>query len=310
MEKVIVKAPAHLHVGNFDFSGDLGRLFGTLGFAIDLPIEVEVSKSKRIEADDDWARECVKRFSEEFSLEGAKVSIRKEIPRFVGLGFHTTLALSIGTALSELYGLSIRTEEIALVMRRGAITALGVYAFKNGGFLVEGGFRVDQRGKMIPPLIFRAPVPENWFFVVAVPKEPREEIRKFRSMEEHILTKLKPMPTRDSDELSRMVLVKIMPSILENDLKSFGEGLTSFNSKLGEFWYERGRKYCHPTVERGIRIMLEGSACACQSSWGPTFYGIVEGREKAEALVGKLRAIAGDVFYVKANNEGAKVEVC
>ncbi len=44
INKVTVTAPAHLHTGNFDMTGDLGRLYGTVGFAVDRLLEVEVTK--------------------------------------------------------------------------------------------------------------------------------------------------------------------------------------------------------------------------------------------------------------------------
>jgi len=50
LQKVIVTAPAHLHAGNFDLAGDLGRLFDTVGFAMDLPLKVEVSKADGVVA--------------------------------------------------------------------------------------------------------------------------------------------------------------------------------------------------------------------------------------------------------------------
>ena len=153
MEKLAISAPAHLHTGNFDLTGDLGRLYGTVGFAIDLPLEVEVSKAKGIKAEDKDAFKFAKRFVEKTHIEGAEIHVKKEIPKFVGLGFHTTLALSIGVGLSKLYELNLSVEDVALIMGRGTITALGVYAFKTGGFIIEGGFKVDQREKMVPPLI-------------------------------------------------------------------------------------------------------------------------------------------------------------
>ncbi|MFA4641165.1 hypothetical protein [Pyrococcus kukulkanii] len=48
-----VRAPAHLHTGNPDLSGDMGRLFGTLGFAIEYPyLEIEVSEAGKDKAND------------------------------------------------------------------------------------------------------------------------------------------------------------------------------------------------------------------------------------------------------------------
>ena len=314
INKVKVSAPAHLHTGNFDMTGDLGRLYGTVGFAVDRCLEIEVSKANKVKAEDEAARLFTERFAEHFGLAGAEVVARKSIPKFVGMGYHTTLALSIGNALAKLYRLKLTTEEIALVMKRGAITSLGVYAFKVGGFIVEGGFRVKEREKMIPPLIFRQSVPDNWLFVIAIANEPQEKIAKMRENEDDILRNLKLMPKETSDMLSRIVLVKIIPSMVEGDLKSFGEGLTTFNSELGKFWneYQCGRTYCHPVVEEEIKIMLRKSTCACQTSWGPTIYGIVDRQTEAETLKKELNEYlanngGGEVFITKANNVGAVI---
>ena len=313
MEKLLISAPAHLHTGNFDLTGDLGRLYGTVGFAIDIPLEVEVAKAKGIKAEDKDAYKFAKRFAEKTHIEGAEVRIKREIPKFVGLGFHTTLALSIGVGLSKLYGLNLSVEDVALIMGRGTITALGVYAFKTGGFIIEGGFKVDQREKMVPPLIFQSAMPKDWFFVVAIPDESRVEITKMRSKEDEILGNLKVMPKEQSDQLSRIVLVKIMPAFVEKNIKEFGEGLTAFNQKLGQFWssYQEGT-YRNKVVEGGIKLMLQHSSCACQTSWGPTFYSLVQGEAEAKRLTEELKqylkkSSGGEVFCTKANNSGASL---
>ncbi|MCW4017231.1 MAG: GHMP kinase [Candidatus Bathyarchaeota archaeon] len=315
LNKVTVSAPAHLHTGNFDVTGDLGRFFGTVGFAIDRQLKIEVAKADGVKAEDASANLFANRFVDTFQLAGAEVKVTQRIPEFVGVGYHTTLALSIGTALARLYNLDLTTEQIALTMKRGAVTSLGVHAFKVGGFIVEGGYRIDQREKMIPPIVFQRPVPDNWLFVVAIPQAPIQKIVEMRTDEDNILRNLKLLPKENSDELARIVLVKIMPAIIEEDLQAFGEGLTAFNSKLGKFWneFQCGRTYCHPVVEEGIKLVLRRSSCACQTSWGPTFYGIVDGKNQAETLVKELRAFldengGGEVFYTKAANSGATLK--
>ena len=284
-----------------------------MGFAIDLPLEIEVARSVGIKAEDKDAYEFAKRFMEKTQIKGAEIHIKREIPKFVGLGFHTTLALSIGVGLSKLYDLNLSVEDVALIMGRGMITALGVYAVKTGGFIVEGGFRVDQREKMVPPLIYQSAMPNDWFFVVAIPNESRAEIAKMRSKEDEILGNLKVMPKEQSDQLSRIVLVKIMPAFVEKNIKEFGEGLTAFNQKLGQFWssYQEGT-YRNKVVDGGIKLVLQHSSCACQTSWGPTFYSIVQGKAEAKRLTEELKKYltkngGGEAFYTKANNSGVSV---
>ncbi|KXA91165.1 GHMP kinase [candidate division MSBL1 archaeon SCGC-AAA259A05] len=316
MEKVTVRAPAHLHVGNFDLSGDLGRLFGTVGFAIERPsLEIEVRKANRISSEDGVAEKFARRFSEKYDVGGAEIKVEEAMPKYVGLGYHTTLALSIGKALSELYGLSLSIKEVALAVRRGLITALGLYACKVGGFLVEGGFKLGRMEEIVPPLLFRRKVPETWYFVVAVPESSRKEIAEFRRRkEEKILRNLEVMSREMSAELSRLVLLKMMPSILEEDIDDFGGALTSFNSKLGKVWSKyQGGSYCNEVVEHGIEFLKGRAYCACQSSWGPTFYGIVDGKSRAVILSKELESFlegkgGGETFYTKPRNGGLEWE--
>uniref|UniRef100_A0A7C3RD17 Uncharacterized protein n=1 Tax=Archaeoglobus fulgidus TaxID=2234 RepID=A0A7C3RD17_ARCFL len=75
-------------------------------------------------------------------------------PGYAGLGYVTTLGLSVGVGATRLYGVNCSIEEIALAIRRGLITALGLYSCKLGGFIVEGGFKIGLVEKRIPPLIF------------------------------------------------------------------------------------------------------------------------------------------------------------
>ncbi|AMM53145.1 beta-ribofuranosylaminobenzene 5'-phosphate synthase family protein [Pyrococcus kukulkanii] len=309
-----VRAPAHLHTGNPDLSGDMGRLFGTLGFAIEYPyLEIEVSEAGKDKANDRDALKFLERLRERHEFPPVEIEVRHYIPKWVGVGFHTTLALSLGKAVSELFGLNLSWEDIALTVRRGLITALGLYAVKVGGFIVEGGFPVDKREKVVPPLIFRGEVPEDWLFVVAIPKTPRKALAEVRKREDEILENLKKMPPELADRLSRIVLMKILPAFVEKDIRTFGEGLYQFNHLLGEFWSDyQENVYCCDLVNEGIKIMLEDLYCACQTSWGPTFYGLTDSREKAEECVGKLNAFleengdGGEVFITKADNGGAR----
>ncbi|BAD86431.1 GHMP kinase [Thermococcus kodakarensis KOD1] len=315
MDSIRIKAPAHLHTGNPDLSGDMGRLYGTVGFAIETPsLEVEVRKSDRDRSNDNDALKFLRRFRESYDFPPVEVTVRRYIPKWVGIGFHTTLALTMGAAISKLYGLGLSLEDVALAMRRGLITALGFYAVKVGGFIYEGGFPVDRREKVVPPLIFRGEMPEDWLFVVAIPETPRKALTEVRKREDEILGNLKKMPPELADRLSRIVLMKILPAFVERDIRTFGEGLYQFNHLLGEFWSDyQENVYCCDIVNEGIKLMLERAHCACQTSWGPTFYGLVDGIEHAERLRAEVEAFlrengdGGEVFVTKADNRGMVV---
>ncbi|WP_297419875.1 beta-ribofuranosylaminobenzene 5'-phosphate synthase family protein [Thermococcus sp.] len=312
---VRIRAPAHLHTGNPDLSGDMGRLYGTVGFAIEMPpLEVEVKPAEKDTANDGDAMRFIRRFRESHDFPPVSVEVRRYIPKWVGLGFHTTLALSIGEGINRLFNLGLTFEEVVLSMRRGLVTALGFYAMKTGGFIYEGGFPVDKREEVVPPLVFRGEMPDDWLLVVAVPENPRKALAEVRKREDEILGNLKKMPPQLADRLSRIVLMKILPAFVERDIKTFGDGLYLFNHLLGEFWSDyQENVYCCDIVNEGIKLMLSKAHCACQTSWGPTFYGLVDGRKKAEILRGEVEAFlrengdGGEVFITKADNRGRVV---
>lgn len=319
--EVVVKAPAHLHAGNINLTGDLGRLYGTIGFTIDSPYTiVKVNRSERLEVKGEDAANATryaKAFFDKFGVRGgAKIRVETAIPRNIGMGSQTALALSIATALCRLYGVEAGTEDLALALGRGSITALGVYSFKLGGFLVDGGFKLEDKGKVVPPLMFRYNIPKNLIFVVCLPQKPIPAILKIKAEEERILEQLKPMPRELSSELARVVLMQMLPALLEHDFTIFGRALTAFNGRLGGYWSDHQHGiYCHPLVEEGVKLMFkEGALGVCQSCWGPTFYGILNKKVKAARLANALREYltprgGGEVFYTTSNNEGASV-VC
>jgi beta-ribofuranosylaminobenzene 5'-phosphate synthase len=317
--KIVVTTPAHLHAGNMDLTGDLGRLYGTAGFTIDYPrtvIEASKTEETNVTGEDlENAREYVRLFTEKYKIKGGiRINVKETMPKHLGMGSQTALALSIGTVISRFYNLNPGVEEMALSLGRGDVTALGVNSFRKGGFIVDGGYRIRDKGEMVPPLIFRHPIPDDWLFIVCIPRKPIPGVLEIKAREEDVLRQLKPMPEHMSDRLSRILLMQVMPSIMEHDIKAFGKYITAFNRRLGSFWddYQEGT-YCHSLVDKGIKLMLDNGAYgACQTCWGPTFYGLVDNVGTAKKIVGELDKLlendgGGDVFYTTPNNNGASI---
>ena len=318
-----LSVPAHLHAGNPDLTGDLGRLYGTLGFTIDYPktlVTLRPSNEIIVKGKDSLNSEKYARtFLKQFNIDGgAEIIVEDSIPINLGMGSQTALALAIGKGLSVIYGIdNVSVEDMALKLGRGTVTALGTYGFKFGGIILDGGFKTHLKGKMVPPLIFRQDIPENWFFVVCIPKSPIPKILKIKDNEDEVLNNLKPMKKEISSELSRILLMQILPSFVEKDLVAFGKALTKFNGRLGGFWsdFQEDAIYCDPIVENGIKLMINnGAPGGCQTCWGPTFYTIVDGESKAKSLHKIMKQYifdtgGGESFYTKPNNVGATFTV-
>jgi len=314
--EVTVKTPSRLHFSMIDLRGDLGRIHGSVGVAIDNPsIVLKAKKAPSIDVKGPRA-DRVKAFAETLLAGsgisgGVSIEVLSDIMEHSGFGSGTQLALAVGTALSELYGLSLTAEEIAKKLNRSRRSGIGTYAFKHGGFIVDAGHKTHSK-MGIPTLLFRADVPESWRFVIGVPTIPN---KKSGSAETNAFKKLDPPPATLIGEISRIILMQMIPAILEEDIVSFGEAMTSVDFRFGEFWMEiQGGRFTHPLIEEGIGFLAENGALGVgQSSWGPGFYGLSEGETQARKICVDLERYLnedgrkGRAFVAGPDNRGAIV---
>ncbi len=313
--KVYVKTPARLHLGLIDLNGDLGRLYGGLGVGINRPnVILEAQRSEKLFAageKTEQVKTLAKRFLETYNAKAnASIYVKQTIPEHAGLGSGTQLALAVATALSKLFNVDASIQELAEAMGRGQRTSIGTTIFKQGGFVVDGGKSASKNS--FPTTIFRQPFPRDWEFVVAIPNVKRglaknEETAAFRA--------LSPMKAEDAGKMCRLTMMKLLPALVERDIKSFGEALTQIQIVVGDYFAEaQGGTYSSLTATEGIALMQKlGAYGTGQSSWGPAFYGLTQ-KEKAKEIELKVEAflrksVGGHVFVAKANNRGAYIKV-
>ncbi len=313
-ERVTIRAPSHVHLGNFDLNGDYGRLFGTIGFTLEEPyLEVEVHESNYTNIEGpykDLVNNIIKKCKEIFNIGNVEVTVKRAFRRGIGIGLTTSLTLAVVYAISRIAGEDIDIIDIAPKFGRGIVSALGTYAFKLGGMIVDAGFRVDRFGK-VPPLIYRGEIPRNWYFIVAVPEKVPERVIEIKRREAEILNNLPKMSPETSGKLCRIVLTRLIPSVEEEDIETFGKAMTEFSKTAGEYWapFQEGT-YCTREVEKGINIMLEeGCTGAAQSCWGPTFYGVTDSYRTCNRVKKRLVEELGieEVYITHVNNRGATI---
>lgn len=321
-----MRSPSRLHFSLVDLNGGLGRVDGSIGLALNHPgVILEVSSNDTLEVtgvQTDFVRTLVTRFAQHYSISrGARIHVASTIPSHVGLGSTTQLALSISSALSQLSGLDATARELAQVMGRGGTSGIGVAAFQMGGLIVDGGhsfgagrqkqsFLPSRASKAPPgPVLIRYAFPEDWMFVLAIPKVPRglEGKREVSIFQERC-----PIPPEEVGAVCRLILMKLLPAVVERSVQDFGAGL----SELQNAGFARAtRDLMNPEVARCIEFMSShGAYGAGQSSFGPTVFGLVEGKDEAELLRKDVVTFlssytGGEVFVTSANNVGASVQV-
>ena len=312
---ITVQAPARLHFGVLDLKGRLGRCFGGLGAAIPSPsLNLEVAPSPRLTAEGpeaERALEFARRFLACYRISsGAHLTVHHAIPAHSGLGSGTQLGLAVGRGLAQLHGVSATVVELAQATGRGKRSAIGTWAFALGGFIVEGGRRPESSS--IAPLLARFAIPATWHYVLAVPSRGRglsgeEETKAFEE--------LPPPPDREVEEVSHLVLMQLLPSLVEADLPSFGDALSKVQRITGGWFAEQqgGIFAPGPTEQLIARMAGWGAHGVGQSSWGPAAYGLVENGRAATSLAEQVRQFlgpAGDVFQGVFSPEGARVSAC
>ena len=319
--KVYVKAPARLHLGIIDLGGELGRLFGGMGVAINIPtviLQAEKSQSLSIKGEkSELLRSFVELFLEKYNVEPKfAVNVKQAIPQHVGLGSGTQLALATAVALAKLSNINASVQELAATMGRGKVSGVGTAVFDKGGFVVEGGVKI-RKDKSIssdsfPPVIFQASFPDEWHFTVAIPKVKRGLSGE---AEANAFNCLPPMSVEHAGRLSRLILMSLLPALKEKDIKTFGDALTQIQNIVGDSFAsaQGGRFSSSPSAECIAHMLKHGAFGAGQSSWGPTVYGLVEGAKEAEKLSVEVQGFlqkssGGQVFCTTANNRGAYIK--
>ncbi|MCP8304824.1 MAG: hypothetical protein H3Z50_05080 [archaeon] len=324
MGKVKVRTPSRLHITLLDLNGELGRVDGGVGMALEEPnviLEAESIESGLIVEGDRSGRvlEVAKKIIDAYNLKnGIRIRLLRRYEEHVGLGFGTQLSLGVGFALTDLNGIHVSPRDLAKIVRRGGTSGIGVAAFEAGGFIVDGGhtFGLGRQKQSFlpssaskappPPLISRLDFPEDWLVVLATPKASQ---RVHGSFEVDLFSKYCPIPIEEVRSLSHLILMKLLPSVVEKDIAEFGEAISSIQ-KLG--FKRREVSLQSDEVTNLMKVMVDAGAYGVGlSSFGPTLYTVVDSEKKAEMIAkvaeDEIDKIGGNVLVTKVRNKGAEL---
>ena len=319
--RITVKTGCRLHLGFLDLTGDLGRVYGSIGVSLENPgtvITAEKSRQLVVEHSNNSEKtilDVVARFSRHYDLQPAtKIHLADGIPKHSGLGSGTQLALAVATALARMFDIDASVREISCIMDRGKRSGVGIACFEGGGFIVDSGRK--NTGKDVvggpPSVIFRHDFPADWCFVIVIPETKKG---LFGRDEENAISSLNPSK-RISEEICRLTQMKLLPALIDRDIVEFGEALTEIDMRTGMYFEEtQGGIYKEAITKDLVRFMLEcGVHGVGQSSWGPTIYGLVE-EDRAQVIPDKVknflaeRKMGCEAFVSHCRNRGAEITV-
>lgn len=313
--RVYVSTTARLHLGFLDISGALGRRFGSLGLSIDafrttLRMQVATTISATGPSAD-RAADYAARMLDLLGIDkGVEISLEEAIPDHAGLGSGTQMALAVGQAIHQLFGLSASTRQVATQMERGRRSGIGIGGFDHGGFMVDCG--VSEQAAP-PPLTVQMPFPEAWRILLVMDKggqglHGQQEVEAFK--------RLPPFPAEQAAHLCHLTLMQILPGIREQQLEPVAAGIAELQRRVGDhFAPAQGGRFTSPAVAELLHwAEMQGYAGIGQSSWGPTGFVLLPDQASAEQLRERARQRVGDLsplsFEIAAAcNQGSRVAI-
>ncbi|MFQ5815691.1 MAG: beta-ribofuranosylaminobenzene 5'-phosphate synthase [Candidatus Hydrothermarchaeaceae archaeon] len=307
--QVNVKTPSRIHITLIDLNAAIGRMDGGIGLALEEPsIELEAEESGAVTAEGplgDRASDAAKKMLSGLGVDGGvSVKIKRGYPQHIGLGSGTQVALATSRAICELYDKKMSNWEMAKVVRRGGTSGIGIGAFDEGGFILDGGHSTMDKKDFLPSSASKAPPPPmlaryefpDWRVVLVIPKS-RSDIHGGREVD--IFQRYCPMPLNEVREVSHIVLMKVLPSIVEGDIEGFGEGI-GLIQRVG---FKRIEVDLQNDAVKGLMEKCSRYAPAVGlSSFGPTIYCITEDESQ---LLSALEDEEVEVIVTRANNVGA-----
>jgi beta-ribofuranosylaminobenzene 5'-phosphate synthase len=296
-DSITVTIPARLHLGFLDLNGGLGRRFGSIGLAI-AGLRTKVAFARAVDnrvtgPEHDRVLSHVEKMvlrlsSEGFAVGGGHaVDILDVVPAHTGLGSGTQLALAVAAGIRRLHGLSLDIQGDALYLGRGARSGAGMGLFHCGGLVVDGG---SAKNGLPAPIVSHLRFPDHWRVIVVL-DPARRGIHGAAELE--AFTRLPPFSDGDAGRLCRLVIMKMLPAVVEEDIVSFGSAITDIQSCVGGYFApaQGGSAFTSPDVAAVLAALAdEGAVGIGQSSWGPTGFAFAASEEEARRLAGMARA--------------------
>lgn len=310
-QAIRVRAPARLHLGFLDLNGGLGRRFGSIGLAVDQPAtDLTLTLAHENGAsgpESSRAERLIERFRTELALPGHyKAHISSAIPAHAGLGSGTQLALAIGAGLMHLERRTPDFRALGELVERGARSAIGMAAFENGGFVIDGGRGASGHA---PPVLARVEFPDAWRILLIL--DPRAE-GVHGDGETKAFAALPDFPECKAARLCHLALMRLLPGLAEADIGAFGSALKEIQDIVGHHFAaaQGGSPWTSAAVGRiAARMEQAGGTGIGQSSWGPTGFAFVSDETAARrlyaTLVEEAKAEGLELRIVHGRNSGA-----
>ncbi|MCD7781366.1 MAG: hypothetical protein LUG89_01520 [Methanosphaera sp.] len=320
-----IETSARLHLSLIDLNGSMGRVDGGIGITLDEPklvLEAQKSSNTSVIYSDNcgstdrgesnskilYANMQIQDYlgiSENYTFR-----VKSIYPAHQGLGLGTQLLLSTAKLVASMNNYDIDVCNLATITHRGSTSGIGVHSFNNGGIIIDGGhkknasegFLPSSASSMLPPpLIARYDFPKDWSILLVTP----DNINTVHGKQEvDIFQKNTPISMGDVDRISYLTLMKLMPSVIEENIDDFASAVNNIQ-QLGFKKVECSLQ--ENTVKNVLDdLKCEAIPCVGMSSFGPTCFGITDGSTRT--TIKNLEDKGYNVIKTHGKNYGAIIK--
>ena len=304
-------APARLHFGFLELNNN-SSAFGGIGLSIDkFNTKITVKKNIGAKFEDkalDKASFFLKKFCKKNKIKSNFfLNIEKATPPHIGLGSGTQLALSIGSAISQLNNINLDLEKIAKILNRSLRSNIGLINFKHGGFLIDLKIK-NKFFSNINKVFF----PEDWKIILI--KDTKQGLHGKNEMD--AFKKIRSFPKINHIKLTDLVLFQIYPSLIENNFNEFSKAISKLQNIMGKYFniFQNGM-FSSSEVSNVLNFLRKENISGYgQTSWGPTGFALFPNIKKAEEMRLKLKKRFSscknlEFIICSGKNSGANIQL-
>ena len=271
-----IKTGSRLHFGLIDLSSVSERVDGGVGLGITSPgVTIEAEKSSYLNVRGPM-KEKVKNAAEavisHYDVQPVSITVEEAIPQHRGLGSGTQTALAAGFAVAKLNDLDLSTSKVAEIVGRGGTSGIGTAVFDHGGFILDGGHDLNDKGGFLPsaassvsppPVISRTEFPD-WNIKILIP----DSTGAHGSNEISVFDTECPIPVSEVRELSHTILMQLLPSVAESNFDLFRRSI----KKIQQVGFKKRELQRQPDSLSIIEEVQKRGYAAGMSSLGPAVF--------------------------------------
>lgn len=333
---MIIETPSRLHLTLIDLNGKYGRIDGGVGLTLKKPCltlkaepiaeDILINFGRRSALNQDNGNDYCEKIKtaswkviEYLDKKGENIKggycfkLVETFPSHSGLGSGTQLSLAVAKLILDMNDQNLPAQEMAKIVGRGGTSGIGVESFDKGGFIVDGGHKTSEKPSFLPsaaskasppPIVARYDFPQDWEIVLIIPHVYR---KVSGNKEVDIFNKFCPIPLQEVQELTHILLMQMLPSVVEADLDTFGLAVNNIQ--------EVGFKKIELNLQNPfIKDLMEnlrssGASGVGMSSFGPTIYAVTDTNSQKifKTAEKQLENFGGEILISKAQNYGAEL---